>query len=81
MAGTKCYYQCLHWPLQRGKRPPRYDHPQYTSSVAYAISHDGDPLGETQSGTSSKGPAETIDRHEDLAASGPADQGESSDAK
>jgi len=34
------YYRA-HWPLQRGKRPPRYDHPQYTSSVAYAISHDG----------------------------------------
>ena len=34
------YYRA-HWPLQRGKRPPRFDHPQYTSLVAYAVSKDG----------------------------------------
>ncbi len=34
------YYRA-HWPLQRGNRPLRFDHPQYTSLVAYAISEDG----------------------------------------
>ena len=34
------YYRA-HWPLQRGERPPRFDHPQYTSLVAYAVSEDG----------------------------------------
>lgn len=38
--GYEMYYRS-HWFLQRGERPPRYDHPQYTSLNAYAISDDG----------------------------------------
>ena len=34
-------YHRAHWPLQRGNRPPRYDHPPYTTLIAYAISDDG----------------------------------------
>jgi len=34
------YYRA-HWPLQRGERPPRFDHPPYTSLHAYAVSTDG----------------------------------------
>ena len=34
------YYRS-HWPLKRGNRPPRFDHPPYTSLLAYAVSEDG----------------------------------------
>jgi len=38
--GYEMYYRA-HWPLKRGNQPPRFDHPPYTSKIAYAISDDG----------------------------------------
>ena len=38
----ECYYLAHWWVIQPGvKEPPRYEHPNYKSCFAYAISEDG----------------------------------------